>query len=92
MRPLIPTARIGRNDPANSTPLVLGIIIDATGRAIAIPTKTTVRKDDSRILGNKLRIQIPRSTNAFDAIRAVLQTSDLPAQIADMRVDAAVVG
>jgi hypothetical protein len=67
-------------------------ITTAAGRTIAIPTKITVRKEDSRILRNRLRIQIPRSTNAFDAIRAVLQASDLFAQIADMRVDAAVVG
>ena len=91
MRPLIPTARIGMNDAAHPNPPALGIMT-AAGRTIAIPTKITVRKEDRRILRNRLRIQIPRSTNAFDAIRAILQASDLPAQIADMRVDAAVVG
>ena len=93
MRPLAPTARIERNHAAHTNPPTLGItiIIDATRRASAIPTKITVRKEERRILRNRLRIEIPRSTNAFDAIRAILQASDLPAQIADMRVDAAIV-
>ena len=93
MRPLMPTATIGKNDQAaDGNPPPPGMIIDATGIAIAMPRKMTVRKEESRILRNRLRIQIPRPANAFDAIRAILHASNLPAQIADMGVDAAVVG
>src|SRR5918993_2474141 len=89
MRPLMPRASIGMNDAAIPPPFG---ITTARGRMTAIPTKITVRKEDNRILRNRLRIQIPRAANTFDAIGAILQAPDLLAQIADMRVDAAVVG
>ena len=84
------TADADRENRRNSNAPALGTTT-ATGRAIAIPAKITVRKEDRRILGNRLRIQISRSANALDAIRAIFQAADLLAQIADMRVDPAIV-
>src|SRR5262245_28876910 len=91
MRPAIPMESIGRNDATGLNPPSLGTIT-ANCSASAIPTKITVRNEDKRILRNRLRIQIPRATNAFNAIGAILQASELLAQIADMRIDAAVIG
>src|SRR5262245_25274037 len=94
-KPLMPTTRIGKNETAiDSTPRPAPPSGATTANCSAseMPTKTTVRQEDRKTLRNRLRIQVPRSTNAFDAVCTVLQASDLLSQIADMRVDAAVVG
>src|SRR5262245_14655771 len=91
MNPLTPKARIGNDNAAifRNPPLDMTSIA-ATGRAIAMPTETTVRKKHRKILRKRLRIQVSRSTNAFDALRTVLRPPEFLAEIADVRIDAAI--
>src|SRR5262245_55630636 len=62
-------------------------MVEATS---AMPTATTVSQNQRKILTNRLRIQVSRPANAFYALAAILKPPDFFAEIADMRVDAAV--
>src|SRR5438094_508675 len=46
----------------------------------------TVSQNQRKILLNRLRIEISRSANAFDALAAVIETADFFAEIADERI------
>src|SRR5206468_1982409 len=81
----------GSTSEAASRNFSCGVLLEYTiDRARAIPAAATVSQNQRKILMNRFRIQVSRSANTFDSFAAVLETSDLLAKIADVRIDAAI--